>query len=249
MLRPFSDIRNFALAASDGEIGKVKDLYFDDQSWTVRYVVVDTGKWLMGRKVLLAPRSFGMIDEKAKLIAVHLTKKQIEDSPSIDAYKPVSRQHELDWHLYYGYPGYWMVPEAVAFGATPPPPELIKAAREAKENEHNDPHLRSVSEVTGYSIHATDGDIGHVGDFIVDDEGWPMRYVIISKSWWPGKRVILSPEWIASVSWEESKVFVPLTRDTIKGAPEWEHSQPVTREFEERLFDYYGRRGYWPIEL
>jgi hypothetical protein len=246
MLRPFTDIKNFALAATDGEIGKVKELYFDDKNWTVRYVVVDTGGWLTGRKVLLAPRSFGMIDQEAKRITVHLTREQIENSPSIDADKPVSRQHEEEWHRYYGYPGYWMMPEAIAFGVAPLA-ETVSAAREAKNEEHGDPHLRSTSEVTGYSIHATDGDIGHVDDFIVDDGDWAIRYVVISRSWWPGKKVMLSSEWIERVSWDARQIFVPLSRETIKGAPDWDDTQPLSRADEQRLFDYYEMRGYWPI--
>ncbi len=251
MLRQFSDIKNFALAAHDGEIGKVKEFYFDDQSWAVRYVVVDTGGWLTGRKVLIAPRSFGMIDEKARLIAVHLTKEQIENSPPIETDKPVSRQFEAEWYRYYGYPGYWLAPEAIAFGGMAPLPDAV-AAEQAKREERvtsGDPHLRSTSEVSGYSIHATDGDIGHVDDFLVDDSAWAIRYVVISRSWWPGKKVILSPEWIARVSWEEMKVFIPLTRETIRTAPDWDDTQPIGRAFEQRLHDYYGRRGYWPIEV
>ena len=247
MLRQFTNFKNFALAAIDGEIGKIKELYFDDQSWTVRYVVVDTGGWLTGRQVLIAPRSFGTIDEESKLIAVHLTKEQIENSPPIEADKPVSRQHEEEWHCYYGYPGYWLTPEAIAFGgAVPPlvPPPQAQAEREPR----GDPHLRSTSEVTGYSIHATDGDIGHVDDFIVDDGGWSIRYVVVSRSWL-GKKVILSPEWIERVSWEERSVFVRLTREAIKDAPEWDDAQPITREFEERLYGHHERRPYWPTDV
>jgi hypothetical protein len=115
--------------------------------------------------------------------------------------------------------------------------------------ESADPHLRSTSEVMGYSIHATDGDIGHVDDFLVDDSVWAIGYVVISRSWWPGKKVILSPECIERVSWEEMKVFLPLTRETIKDAPDWDDSQPLSRAFEQQLHDYYGRRGYWPVEV
>jgi hypothetical protein len=254
MLRPFSQIKNFALAARDGEIGKVKELYFDDQNWIVRYVVVDTGGWLTGRKVLLLPSSIGAIAEESKLIAVHLTKERIENSPPIDADKPVSRQHEEEWHRYYGYSGYWLVPEAIAFGAMPVvtgvEAQAADEARRAKgSEEHCDPHLCSTSEVTDYSIHAADGEIGKVDDFIIDDEGWAIRYVVILRSWWAGKKVFLSPEWIEHVSWEESEIFVPLSRETIKNAPEWDELHPISRDFEQRLFDYYGRRAYWPIEV
>ena len=251
MLRSFSDIKNFALAATDGEIGKVKELYFDDLSWTIRYVVVDTGGWLTGRKVLIAPRSFGTIHEENKLIAVHLTKEQIENSPPIEADKSVSRRFEEQWYAHYGYPGYWLGPEAVAFGGLPPAgptATATDAAREARVEESGDPHLRSTSEVDGYSIHATDGDIGHVDDFIIDDEAWSIRYVVVSRGWL-GKKVILSPQWIERVSWEEGKVFVSLTREAIKNAPEWDDVQPITRDFEERLHAHHGRDVYWPTDV
>ncbi|HEY5892055.1 MAG TPA: PRC-barrel domain-containing protein [Chthoniobacterales bacterium] len=240
MLRPFNDIKNFAFAARDGEIGKVKELYFDDQSWTVRYVVVDTGGWLTGSKVLLAPRSFGTISEESKLIAVHLTKEQIENSPSIDSDKPVSRQFEEKWCRYYGFPAYWLAPEAIAFASGPAAVETLAQETRSAERveERGDPHLRSTRELIGYSIHATDGNIGHVDDFVVDDDAWSIRYIVISRSWWPEKKVILSTEWIERVSWEAMQVFVPLSRETIKDAPEWNDAEPISRDFEQRLFNY-----------
>ena len=250
MLRPFNDIKNFALAARDGEIGKVKELYFDDQIWIVRYVVVDTGGWLTGRKVLLAPVSVGMIDEPTKLIVVHLTKEQIENSPPIEADQPVSRQFEEAWYGYYGYPGYWLAMEPTVLGTAPafvPPPAPV--VTKEKCEQHGDPHLRSTSEATGYSIHASDGELGHIDDFLVDESVWAIRYVVISRSWWAGKKVIISPEWIERVSWEERKVFVSLTRETIKDAPDWDDAQPISRAFEQRLHDYYGCHGYWPLKV
>jgi hypothetical protein len=247
MLRRLSEIKNFALAARDGEIGKVKELYFDDESWVTRYLVADTGGWLTGRQVLVSPKALGMINEERQVVSVDLTKSQVEKSPSIETDKPVTRQYEEAWHQYYGYPGYWFAPEAIAFGTTPPLAEVPPADREPREK--GDPHLRSTSEVTGYSIHANDGDIGHVDDFIVDDGDWMIRYIVISRGGLPGRTVILATEWTDQVSWEERKVFVPLTREAIKDAPEWNEAQPITRAFETRLHDYYGRKGYWPIDV
>jgi uncharacterized protein YrrD len=244
MLRQFSHFKNFALAATDGEIGKIKELYFDDQRWIVRYVVVNTGGWLTGRKVLLPPQTLGLIDDEKELIAVHLTKTQVEQSPSIDYDKPISRRYEEEWHRYYGYSGYWLTPGPVAFGAAISGAEFQPAEPPRKsEGPKVDPHLRSSTDVTGYSIHASDGDIGHVDDFIVDDGEWTILYIVISRSFWAGKKVLISPDWIERISWHEMKVFVPLSRDTIRDAPEWDDSQPISREFEGQLFDYYGRRG------
>jgi hypothetical protein len=247
MLRPFSNLQNFALAARDGEIGKVKELYFDDQSWIVRYVVVDTGKWLATRKVLLAPQAFGLIDEDSRLIAVHLTRQQIENSPPIETDQPVSRQHEEDFHRYYGYPAYWLGIDTAALTGIPafaPPPMENRA--ESAGRPSGDPHLRTTEEVDGYAVHAREGEIGHVADFIVDEEGWSLRYVVISLSWLPTRKILLAPGWIDRVSWDDMQVFVPLTRDTIQEAPEWDDAEPINRAFEERLYAYYGQHGYWP---
>jgi hypothetical protein len=155
-------------------------------------------------------------------------------------------------HRYFGFPGYWLTPRnAVGFGAPNPlavlqPEPGEESHLDRPDKSHGDPHLRSTSEVAGYSLHASDGDIGHLDDFIVDENAWAIRYVVIMRGWLLGKKVLLSPEWIGRVSWEEEQVFVPLTRETIKNAPVWDDTQPISRAFENRLHDYYGRRGYWP---
>lgn len=236
MLHSFDDFKNFALAARDGDIGKIKELYFDDRTWTVRYVVVDTGNWLMDRRVLIAPRSLGEIDAQRKTISVQLSKEQIEQSPPIDADKPVSRQHEIDWHHYYGFPVYWM--GGVPFGGAPIPLGPMETL-EPSEPE-GDPNLRSTSEVAGYPIHATDGEIGEVDGFIIDDETWRIRHLVVSQGWLE-KRVLLSPEWIERVSWEDRSVFVPFSREAIKDAPEWDGVEMLTPDFDRRLHDYYKR--------
>jgi hypothetical protein len=254
MLRRFSDLKNYSLAARDGEIGRVKELYFDDHSWTTRYVVVDTGGWLKGRKVLISPRALGEIDTTNQSIAVHLNRAQVEDSPSIDTDKPVSRKYEEEWHRHYDYPAYWLIPEAIAFGPSVMAPALApqmvhRALSTTIEHDDGDPKLRSSKEVTGYAIHATDGDIGHLDDYLIDEEGWAIRYVVVSLSWWHGYDLLLSPEWIERISWEKQQIFVPLTRDKIRNAPAWDGTLPISREFESELFDHYGRPGYWPVEL
>jgi hypothetical protein len=109
-----------------------------------------------------------------------------------------------------------------------------------------DPHLRSTYNVSGSQIQAKDGDIGHVEDFIIDDETWAIRYLIIdTKNWWLGKKVLVSPNWIERVSWSESKVFVNLTRENIKQSPEYTEESLLTRDYETRLHRHYNRHGYW----
>jgi hypothetical protein len=239
------------IKARDGEIGEVDDFYFDDESWAIRYLVVDTGNWLPGRKVLISPISLGKADLSHQWLDVELTKKQIEDSPSIDTDKPVSRQYEASYYDYYGYPYYWTGPHLWGPAAYPGPlmmPERTQAEAEAlrREQESADPHLHSSSEVAGYYIEATDGDIGHVEDFMIDDESWAIRYIVVdTRNWWPGKKVVVSPQWIERVSWRDSKVYVNLSRDNIQKAPEYDLERPMSRDYESTLYRHYDRSPYW----
>jgi len=248
MLRQFKDIKNLRLGAEDGEIGRVKDIYFDDQSWTVRYLVADTRTWLPGRLVLISPASVAGIDQQD--VKVNLTKRQIEASPSVDTDKPVSRQHELDYARYYGWPMYWYGPEL--WGSAPYPvfdgtvSERPTSDPLRNQSETGDPHLRSASEVVGYHIHGTDDKIGHVDDLITDDTDWGIRYLDVhTRNWLPGKHVLLAPQWIREVSWGRSEVVVNLATDAIRKAPEYESATNITRDYEERLYRHYGREGYW----
>ena len=255
MLRSMKALDGFTIGATDGDIGTVKDCYFDDLSYTVRYVVVDTGGWLAERKVLLSPIALRTMDWARQRITAALTKAQVEKSPNIDTDKPVSRQHETAYYGYYGYTPYWT--GDYLWGASPYPyigagPALSAAdlAREQRwhweAKEREDPHLRSVRAVTGYHIQATDGEIGHVEDFLVDEHYWTIRYMLVdTTNWWPGKKVLVAPAWIGRVDWAESKVHVTLTRAQIKTSPEYDPARPVERAYETRLYGHYGQPRYW----
>jgi len=242
------DLKGNAIGATDGDIGKLDDFYFDDEFWTIRYLVAETGNWLLNRKVLVSPFAIGKADLARERLNVMLTKKQVEESPSIDTDKPVSRQHEAYYHDYYGYPYYWNGP--YLWGPTFYP--QIQGAvqkrieeRRAKREKAGDLHLRSVNKVTGYHIEATDGAIGHVEDFIIDVETWEIRYLVVdTQNWWPGRKVLVAPRWIDHVRWNDSKVYVNLSRKAIKNAPEY-HPDTLNREYEEALYDHYKRPKYW----
>lgn len=253
MLRSMKDLQGFTIGASDGDIGQVTAFYFDDASFTVRHLVVDTGGWLAGRLVLISPIALREIDWEAGRIDAALTQAQVEQSPDINTAQPVSRQHEIEYYRHYGYPNYWTGP--YLWGPVPypgialAPGGLPVSDREQRWDwgaEHGDPHLRSSDEVIGYYLEARDGDLGHVEDFLVDDESWTIRYMVVdTRNWWPGKKVLVSPEWIERIDWNESKVHVDLTRDGIRNGPEYDPSAPIEREYESRLYDYYGRPRYW----
>ena len=233
----------------DETIGKVNDIYFDDRHWTVRYLVVNTGNWLTGRKVLLAPYALVAVNADEKNIVANLTKKQIEDSPSLDTDKPVSKQFESDYYGYYGWPTYWYGP--YSWGYYPYlERDRTKWGQFNKKEKAWDHHLRTCREVTGYYIQAEDGEIGHVEDFIVDDETWEIRYLVVNTSnWWVGKKVLISPLWIESVSWSERNVVIDLTRQAIKLSPEFTDKSLVDRDYETSLYGHYNRKGYWIDEL
>ncbi|SDU18948.1 PRC-barrel domain-containing protein [Verrucomicrobium sp. GAS474] len=248
MLIKVKTLKDFKLDSLDGEIGKVEEFYFDDLHWTIRYLVANTNNWLTGRQVLIAPYALTSVMREEKDIAISLTKKQIEESPSLSYDKPVSRQFEGDYYGYYGWPVYWGGP--YMWGAYPYFPYIIrdsgKWGQYVQDQNAWDPHLRSTEAVTGYRIQASDGEIGHVEDFVIDDETWAIRYLIVdTQNWWPGKKVLISPKWIERVSWNDSKVFINVPRETIKQAPEYTEEALLTRDYENGLHRHYGRQGYW----
>lgn len=247
MLTNSTYMKGLVIRATDGEIGAVDQLYFDDETWAIRYLVVDTGSWLGGRRVLISPISVIHTDWPTRRLDVALTRKQVRLSPDIDTHRPVSRQHETAFYGYYGYPFYWG--GSYLAGTTPDQPASTVPSATSKEEDSTDSHLRSTEAVTGYYIEATDGEIGHVEGFVVDEEGWAIRYLeVATRNWLPGKKVLLSPAWIERVSWQESKVYVGLAREVIKDAPKYVESMPITREYEDRLYATYGRPPYWPLE-
>ena len=258
MLRAAKEFKHLKLRARDGDIGKAREFYFDDEHWAVRYLVADTGGWLNGRQVLISPYALKPVNEAEQVMPVELTKKQIEDCPLLDSHLPVSRQYEMQYYSYYGWPNYWGGSSMWGYstyplhqhggmsrpgGAALNPVEPV--ALTTHREEAGDPHLRSTQAVTGQQLHALDGEIGHVEDFIIDDVTWAIRYLVVdTKNWWPGKHVLIAPQWIERVSWEESRVFVNLEREMIKAAPAYTPAA-LNREFELKLYRHYGRLEYW----
>lgn len=244
MLYKAKTLKGYKLESLDGVIGRVKEFYFDDQHWTIRYLVADTAAWLSGRQVLISPYALLSAIRAEQHIAVNLTQRQIEDSPSLDTDKPVSRQFELSYYGYYGWPMYWEGP--YMWGDYP---QLVRDRDQWKQpnqgGKPSDPHLRSTQAVSGYHIQATDGEIGHVEDFVIEDDTWAIRYLIVgTRNWWPGKKVLISPHWIDRVSWNESKVFLHLSREAIRQSPEYTDGALITRNYEASLHGHYNRQGY-----
>lgn len=245
MLIKSKTLKNYKLNAIDGDIGKVKEFYFDDRFWTVRYLVVETGNWFNSNQVLVSPYLIQSVDYDVELINVNLTKQQVADSPPYQTDKPVSRQYEESYNNYYGTPVYWGGAHMWGMYAYPMT-DRANWKSDYRQEESWDPNLRSSKEVSGYNIQAIDGEIGHVDDFIVNDDTWTIRYFIIdTKNWLPGKKIQISTQWIDHISWDDSKVFVDLSRETIRRVPEFDEKEILTRENEVRLHNFYNREGYW----
>lgn len=258
MLRSIDELIGYDVLAEDGQIGSVHDFFYEDDEWTIRYLIVDTGPWILGKKVLISVRALDQPDWNSHKFPVTLTREEIKNSPEIDADKPVSRQEEIQLHNYYGWPIYWSEPRNIGrpLSTVPPSPseiqeegqveKEIEKRRDITRDEHGDPHLRSVREVIGYAISARDGEIGQVDDFIAADEDWVIRYLVVDTGTWiPGRKVLMSPNLIEGIQYEDSSVSIDLSKETIKNSPEYDPTDTVDREYENILYDYYGRPKYW----
>ena len=243
MLFAVTGLHGCPVEAGDGHIGAVKDFLFDDQSWKVRWMVVDTGHWLPGRQVLIHPSAIAPLDltllakrvlpmmsmGDTLVVSVQLTKQQIEASPEAREDEPVTKQMETD--LY----------KSLIFSEA--------AARQAADAESHradgDPHLQSVASVNGYHVHATDGDLGHVENFLADDANWDIRYLVIAtRNWWPGKHVQLAPFAVMEIDWSEHRINVNVTRDQVKSGPAWDPLAMVDQVGEQQLHRHFGWPGY-----
>jgi PRC-barrel domain protein len=210
MLHKASRIRGITVRAADGDVGQVEEFYFDDQLWTIRYLVVDTGSWLMHRRVLIPPMSIEPNWTFAGLQST-LTKEQIQHSPEVESHPTMSRQDETRVLGHYGYPSYW------EDGA-----ERDSAAAEPSRVKPGDEHLCGTKDITGYHLQATDGEIGHVDDVLIDGN-WQIRYLVVDTSnWIGGKSVVISPTALHGIDWSQSKMQVDLTRDAIRESPSFD---------------------------
>ena len=256
MLWNASAIDGYAIEASDGRLGTVSDFLFDDTGWTIRWLVVDTGTLLSGRKVLLPISALGHIDEKKEEFSVRLTRQQIEDSPDIDADRPVSRQMETRVYDYYGWRPYWSTGLHMAgygylgdFGYLGGASALHPSAETRRHEEQialarrddGDPHLRSMAAVRGHHIHAVDGEIGHLEDFFVEDADWSIHYLLVdTKNWWPGKKVLISPVSVRTIDWSQKLVNLSVDRLKVKDSPPYDPSITIDRPYERHFHIYYG---------
>lgn len=259
MLRNAKKLERCELRARDGKIGHVDDFLFDDSQWRIRYMVVDTGTWLNSRRVLISPVSLGPPEFERHMIPVDLTREQVRKSPAVETAQPLTREQEAILAQYYNWPVYWTAGFADPGFVPPLMPLDFEAAGGGERGRFParrriddppgsptaapEPHqARSMRNVSTYNVEATDGAIGHVDDFLIDDRTWDIRYLVVTtRNWLPGKKVLIAPPWIENVNWEEARVHVRLTRAAIKGSPVYNPSEPLSSEYTSHLHDYYGQ--------
>jgi hypothetical protein len=253
MLRKASSLFGYRLfTRDDQEMGSVHDFYFDRQDWIVRYLVADIGTWLFGRRVLIATSSLGIPDWEAHVLPVNLSRDEVKNSPDINLDAPVTRQHENELIDYYGWPNYWASPMMTA-GVTmaptvvaPPPVERLPEEVTTALQNAEESHLHSMRDTQGYVVEATDGVIGRVSDFFIDEQGWAIRYLLADTgNWLPGKKVLLAPQWVITIDWREGRLVVSHTRAEVEKSPEYDPNAPLERTYERELHRHYGYPEYW----
>jgi sporulation protein YlmC with PRC-barrel domain len=244
MLIDAGQLMGYVLHAEDGELGRCKDFIVDDRDWTVRYVVADTGRWLPGRKVLLPPGKVQDPEFSGRRLPVKLTKKQIIASPPLEEHAALFRQYENRWCDYYTVSPYWQEEDKICVAGIPTTMPGAKVSSERKSKE--EVHVFSVSDLTGATIVASDGDIGHLADVLMDLKAWKVRYAIVdTRNWLPGKQVCVSITCVEWVDPSKKRVGIGLSKEKIKNSPEYNPLVPVTEEYQVVLHDYYGWPKYW----
>lgn len=261
MLRSFKELQGYSIRATDGDLGRVYDVYFERDTSRVRYFVVETGPWLIGKKVLISPVAIRDVLVEDEALVVELTQEQVKESPDWDVDRPISRQDEIRYHDHYRWPYYWggggvgytsnagflaTPPEAALWGGylATPPPDDERAENEPREQDQG--KLHSAREVVGYSVESQATEIGTVDDFLILDDEWAIRYFIVDTgTWLSGRKSLVSPEWVESVDWTASRIIVDLHRDALESAPEYDADAAFDPDYERQLYEHYGRRNRW----
>lgn len=242
-------VKGYAIEARDGRIGTVSDFLFDDKNWEIRWLIVDTGSWMLDRKVLLPPSVLGDIHAAGHEFLVNLTMEQVRESPDIDTQQPVSRQMEANIYDYYGQDSYWggvldtdrhRFADNAGF-AKPDRGSVLSASAFDEQQIEGDPHLRSIESVRRYSIQASDGEIGHVSDFLIEDGSWSIRYLVVdTRNWWPENRVLMPAGSVKAIDWALKSVYLDADRRRVKESPAYDASAMVDEAYDHALLKYYG---------
>jgi hypothetical protein len=244
MLRSLKELVGYQLLAGGGHIGKVYNFLFSDEDWRIRYLVVDTGPWILGRKVLISVLALGQPVWASETFPVELTREQVKNSPDVDLAKPVSREYEERLHQHYNWQMYWGMDTAIPRRPTHLPLQVFVGHE--KEDET---YLRSTKELFGYQVNAMDGEVGKIIDFIVADDNWQVQYMVVDASNLSesDKQVLVALEWTKRIDVAKKEIFIELDQEAIELSPDFDPNSPVNRQYEEVLYDYYGRPKYWQV--
>jgi sporulation protein YlmC with PRC-barrel domain len=259
-----NDLKDYAIHASDGNIGHVKDFTFDDKAWVIRYLVVDADTWSGNRKVLISPIGVRAPNWGEKTIPVAITKEQVKNSPVYDEHKPLTKQHEVEYLGYYNYPYYWGGPSlwgddlypgrfGVGSGSFNAPPFVLRPSEREPAEMEAEPHapheLRSGRGLIGARIVGSDGDIGLVRDLLIEEGSWAIRYLAVDTGdWWHAQQILIAPQWIGEVNWPDTIISINMSRQDAKDAPYYDPSVKIDRELEAELHEHYGQPFYWVVE-
>jgi len=247
MFNHLKTLQGYKLEAIDGSIGKVDEFYFDEQFWTIRYLVVNTGNWLSDRQLLISPHAIGEISPSDHQISVKLTKKQIVDSPYLPSGQMVSKEFERQYYEYFGWPVYWNGP--FMWGADPYLNKAHPVWDPDRSPDEWEPRLCSTHDISRYTVHSIEEEIGSIRDFLISDTTWTIRYLVVdSQRRLHGNYVLISPQWIASSERLQSKYIVDISSEQIASSPEYFDDLQLTRSDEGALYEHYNRRGYWLSE-
>ena len=244
MLRSLKELLSYELLAKDGLMGKVDNFLLSDEDWRVHYLVVDTGPWILGRKVLISVAALGQPVWASETFPVNLTRDQVKNSPDVDTAKPISRKYEERLHQHYNWPTYWDMDTAI-----PGRPTRIPLHVFVGHENKNETYLRSVKELLGYGMNAMDGEVGKVLDFIVEDDDWQIQHMVVdaSKLTDSDKQVLVAMDWVEKIDVAKKEIFIDLSQNAIEHGPEFDPNRPINRQYEEVIYDYYGRPKYWQV--
>ncbi len=257
MLATITELSDYTLEATDGEIGFIDELYFQEEEWQIRYLVIGLGNWFTRQHVLLVPGVIDRLNMDLEKVNFKLTREQIKNSPDVLSQLPVSREKELALHRYYQWQPYWMghAADGISYGTHAVWPEAVTDVEDESEQAHEAQvalaelgdveskagpfSLRSTNEVTGYYIRAVDGEIGHIDDFVIDLRNWRIRYLVVdTRNWLPGRRVLVASDWIQKIDWQNAEVSVSLTKESVEKSPEYDPSA-LDDDYEAKLEKHY----------
>lgn len=225
MQRNINSLTGYTMVATDGEIGNIIEFYFDDETWFVRYLILKTGDWLAGRKILISPDALKKTSWTTGVFSVNISKEQIRDSPNIDTNKPVYRSQEIELYAHYDWESDWgsQFYEGGSMGKSNAVPvldrEILTSAEKADIRSNQNLHLRSTAKVLNFRIHSTDGEIGPLVDFVMDDQTWQILFLVAKIRKSPNDKKILIPvEHIRKVEWEQVNILLDINTAVVESS-------------------------------